>query len=64
MVKIASLVPRKTLQGAGSKKDAEKYAKNPLLSGFDAGTRLAPILAGENPKSKKNRAIQRDINKK
>ena len=54
---------KKTLQGAGSKKDAEKYAKNPLLLGFDAGTRLAPILAGENPKSKKNRAIQRDINK-
>ena len=56
-------LPKKTIKGAGVKEDAEMYAKNPLLAGFDAGTRIAPILAGENPKSKKNRAIQQDINR-
>ena len=60
-----SLPPSKkrTLKGAGVKEDAEEYAKNPLLAGFDAGVAIAPVLAGENPKSKKNRAIKRDINK-
>ena len=60
-----SLPPSKkrTLKGAGVKEDAEEYAKNPLLAGFDAGVVIAPVLAGENPKSKKNRAIKRDINK-
>lgn len=61
-----SLPPSKkrTLQGAGVKEDAEEYAKNPLLAGFDAGVTVAPVLAGENPKSKKNRAIKKSINKK
>ena len=55
---------KKLLQGAGAKKDAEEYAKNPLLAGFDAGVAVAPVLAGENPKSEKNRAIKKSINKK
>ena len=61
-----SLPPSKkrSLQGAGVKEDAEEYAKNPLLAGFDAGVAVAPVLAGENPKSKKNRAIKKAINKK
>ena len=41
----------------------QKSMQRTLLAGFDAGVAIAPILAGENPKSKKNRAIQKDINK-
>ena len=61
-----SLPPSKkrSLLGAGVREDAEEYAKNPLLAGFDAGVAVAPVLAGEDPKSKKNRAIKKAINKK
>ena len=58
------LSKKRSLQDAGVREDAEEYARNPLLAGFDAGVAVAPVLAGEDPKSKKNRAIKKAINKK
>ena len=50
------------MQGSGAKEDAEMYAKNPLLMGFDAGIGIARST-GENPnqKSKENRERKRRI---
>ena len=53
---------RQKIQGAGVKEDAEMYAKNPLLLGFDAGIGLARSTE-KNPKSKQNRERKRRIDR-